>query len=358
MKKRVKVLLAGVGGGGYGVEIMKSLRLSTVPYFILGCDMSENSFGLYEADKGYVIPPAHSPDYLKVLLKICTNEQVQVLIPGSDHDLKRISKNRSIFIRQGIFIPINCPQVIGIGLDKMDTVDFLKRNDFLAPKTVLIDPIRKISAVRFMPAIVKPLTGSGSGNVFIAQDRAELKFFCQYLLKNGHKPMAQEYVGSTDDEYTVGILSDQEGKIMSATGIRRNILSGLSNRLRIQSRSKGGLLAVSSGISQGEVLRNPRIIEQCISIAKAIGSQGPLNIQCRLIKDKVCVFEINPRFSGTVFMRALTGVNEPDLMIRKYVFNEKTPKTLRSKKGRVLRGLVECFIPDLRSKKIINMVSK
>src|SRR5208282_5917093 len=94
MKKRVNVLIAGVGGGGYGVEIMKALRLSSAPYFIIGCDMSGISFGLFLADKGYVIPPAKSPDYLKVLLKICVKEHIQVLIPGSDQDMKKISDNR------------------------------------------------------------------------------------------------------------------------------------------------------------------------------------------------------------------------------------------------------------------------
>jgi len=345
MKTRVKVLIAGVGGGGYGVEIMKSLRLSAVPYLILGCDMSKDSFGLFAADKGYVIPPADSPGYLKVLLKICAKERVQVLIPGSDRDLKRISDNRSVFIEQGIFIPINSPEVIDTGLNKMMTMDLLKSKKFMTPKTMVVAALGQVSRINFMPAIIKTLAGGGSNNTFIAQDIPELKFFCQYLLKNGQKPVVQEYTGTSSDEYTVGVLSDQEGKVLSAMGIRRYILSGLSNRMRVRSYFKDEILAVSSGISQGEVVRDPRIIDQCVRIAKAIGSRGPLNIQCRLVKGKVCTFEINPRFSGTTYMRALAGINEPDLMVRKYVLHEKALKVPKPRNGRILRGLAEEFIP-------------
>jgi len=355
MKKRIKILIAGAGGGGYGVEIMKSLRLSSVPYFIIGCDMSENGFGLFSADKGYVIPPASSPNYLKVLLKICVKEHIQVLIPGSDHDLRRISENRFLFSKKGIFIPINNQEVIDIGLNKMSTIEFLKINGFNALRTIGIDTLDQISGFDSFPVIIKPLIGGGSADTFIAQDRSELQFFCQYLLKNGQKPVVQEYIGNPDNEYTIGILSDQDGKIMSATGFRRYILSGLSNRLRLRSHRKRETLAVSSGISQGEVISDPHIIGQCKKVAQAIGSRGPINIQCRVVKGQVYIFEINPRFSGTTYMRALTGINEPDLLIRKYVLNERIPKVLKSKHGRVLRGLIEQFIPCSLASKIIKM---
>lgn len=34
-------------------------------------------------------------------------------------------------------------------------------------------------------------------------------------------------------------------------------------------------------------------------------------------------FEINPRFSGSAPIRAIAGFNEPDMIIRNFVFNEK-----------------------------------
>lgn len=350
MKKNIKVLIAGVGGGGYGLEIMKSLRLSSLSCVIYACDMSKNALGLYIADKAYIIPSARSSNYLKVLLKICLKERIQVLIPGSDHDLARISENRSVFTDQGIFIPINSKEVINLGLDKMMTMESLKVKGFHVPKTILINSLKQVLTIDFMPVIIKPLTGGGSGNVFIAQDKTEMKFFCQYLINNGQKPLVQEYIGSGNDEYTVGVLSDQEGVVLCAVGIRRHIFSGLSNRLRIQSRKKNEMLVVSSGISQGEIIRDRHILDQCKRIAIAVQSRGPLNIQCRVVRKKVYVFEINPRLSGTTYIRALAGINEPDILIRKYVLKEKILKPLLLRYGHVLRGLVEEFIPVSQNK--------
>lgn len=36
----------------------------------------------------------------------------------------------------------------------------------------------------------------------------------------------------------------------------------------------------------------------------------------------IFVFEINPRFSGTIFIRALAGYDEPDVLIRHEVLGE------------------------------------
>ena len=107
---------------------------------------------------------------------------------------------------------------------------------------------------------------------------------------------------------------------------------------------KNEILTISSGISQGEIVLEPKLLEQCEQIALSINSKGPLNIQCRFVDDKVYLFEINPRLSGTTYIRALAGNNEPDLLIRKYVLGEDIQKHIQIKEGLILRGLEETFI--------------
>ena len=41
------------------------------------------------------------------------------------------------------------------------------------------------------------------------------------------------------------------------------------------------------------------------------------------VGDEVKVFEINPRFSATCPMRAVAGINEPDIVLRNIFMNEK-----------------------------------
>lgn len=346
VKNRVKVLITGVGGGGFGLEIMKALRLSEIPYYICGADMSKQSLGLLKADEGYVIPPAIHSGYIPRILDICENKGIQVIFPGSEPELKVLSENRKIFGEKGIFLPLNSREVINLCMNKKQTFIFLKKKGVNIPKTVVVDSEKDVGVVDFLPAVIKPyLGGGGSKNVFIAQDKEELSFFCRYIIKHGGKALVQQYIGSPDNEYTVGVLSDREGEIISAVAIKRYILSGLSNRLKVPSITNNKeILAVSSGISQGEVVNEIEILDQCRKIASTIRSKGPLNIQLRFVDNKVYPFEINPRFSGTTHMRALAGVNEPDLLTRKYVLKEDIPKDIIAKNGLVIRGLEEMFI--------------
>jgi carbamoyl-phosphate synthase large subunit len=342
----VNVLIAGVGGGSVGLEIMKALRMSDIPYCICAVDMAERSLGLFMADKSYIVPPASSDEYVPAILDICMGQEIQVLISGSEPDLKALSNNREIFEEKGVFLPFNSRDVVDLCTNKKQTCAFLQSKGIPLPKTLAVDCEGDLSAVDFFPVIIKPYKGGcGSRNTFITQDREELVFFYRYLLKYGQKPLVQQYIGSYQEEYTVGILSDTQGSFVSSIAIKRDILSCLSNRLKVPSvKDPNELLAVSSGVSQGEVVNDERLLDQCRRIAHAVKSKGPLNIQCRLVDGTVYPFEINPRFSGTTYIRALAGVNEPDLMIRKYVLKESISEKIVPKNGLVLRGLQEFFI--------------
>ncbi len=346
--KSVRVLIAGVGGGSHGLEILKALRYSQLPYTICGCDMSPYNLGFCKSDKSYTLPPAADPSYLTKLLSVCKNEKIDVLFHGSEPDLKVISENREEIQDQGLFLPINEAGIIKLCLNKKETFQYLDKCGITIPKTVAIESEEDLNSVTIFPSVIKPyLGGGGSNNTFIAQDDEELKFFSDYIKKYGGKPLVQEYVGSYENEYTVGVLSGRDKEIISCIGIKRFIMSGLSNRIKVRSlRNKNEILAVSSGISQGEIVNDDNLNQQCIEIAKRLGSTGPLNIQCRYVEGVVYPFEINPRFSGTTYLRALCGVNEPDLFIRKYFLNEWIPSMPKPRKGIVLRGLEEVVFND------------
>jgi len=139
-----------------------------------------------------------------------------------------------------------------------------------------------------------------------------------------------------------------DGQLLNSIAVKRNILSSLSNRLKIENRTQnkklGNILAISSGISQGEIGPFPEVAKQCEEVALALGARGPLNIQCRLVDRVVYIFEINPRFSGTTSLRAMVGFNEPDVLIRKHVLNEKIIPHFKYGSGIILRGLSEVLI--------------
>ncbi|MDD4467280.1 MAG: ATP-grasp domain-containing protein, partial [Candidatus Pacebacteria bacterium] len=333
-----------------GEQILKSLRMSSLFYHITAIDYLPVSMGFSEADAHYIVPIVSDDDYLKKIIDICKKEKVQVLIPGSEPELKKISENRKLFEQNNILLLINEKKVIDVCMDKLKTHKFLKKNNLGYLPSYFIERENQLSKIKKFPVVIKPVRGGGgSSNVFIAQDKKELQFFTKYLLKQKAIPIVQDYVGSVNEEYTVGVLTSFKGTMIGSIAVKRQILSGLSNKIKIKNRYKNrikdDILAISSGVSQGFIDDYPEVCQFAEKVALKLNSKGPLNIQCRKVKNKIFIFEINPRFSGTTSIRALVGYNEPDILIRHELLKEKISKSIRFKKGIVMRGLKEKYLP-------------
>lgn len=343
------VLVTGIGGSGIGSQILKALKMSSLGLNIIGTDTTDISTGVKEVQHFYKIPFANDSNFINAVLTICKTQNIKIIFPGSEPELTVFSKNRQIFIEAGIIMPINTEEVIEICLDKFKTNHFLSQNGFSFPKTFRITAISDIPGIDFYPVIIKPNTGgSGSNGVMIAQNKEELSVFVSFLLNISADLVVQEYVGDADSEYTVGVISSLEGKLINSIAVHRIIETGLGNKMKIRNntgrKELGKNLVVSSGISQGMVGKFLEITKQCEEIAKKINSKGPLNIQCRLVKGKVFVFEINPRYSGTTPLRAMVGFNEPEIMIRKYVLGENIEANFTFPEKVIMRTLKEVIL--------------
>lgn len=352
MIQKTTVMVTGIGGGGNGEQIIKALRLADTEYEIVGCDMSSVSKGLTEVDHPYLVPPASDPDYIACILALCNKHKVKALFHGSEPELKVMSRERKVIQSSGIFLPINPATVIDTCMDKFKTMAFLSENGFSFPQTVRVSSLEDIKNVKLIPSILKPsVGGGGSVNTFIAQTERELYLLAEYLLGIYSEFIIQEYVGTPECEYTVGVLISMDGVLLNSIAVKRSILSGLSNRMKVPNRTGNPnfspILAVSSGISQGEVGRFPEVTTICEKIAMKLGCRGAVNIQCRFIDGKVYVFEINPRFSGTTSLRAMVGYNEPDILIRNHLFEEHIQPRFDYQTGIIMRGLQETFIRDM-----------
>jgi carbamoyl-phosphate synthase large subunit len=346
---KINVLVTGSGGGGIGEQVIKCLRLSSLNFFIVATDLTEISKGKIDGDDFVVAPTATSENYIDFILTTCLQKKVKAIIPGSEIELKVFSNNTKLFNENGIQLLINSPEILRTCLDKNFTSNFLKDNGFLSPLSFAISNENDFENISLFPLVLKPsVGGGGSVNTMIVQNKEELKVFGKFLLSQYKEFIAQEYVGDSQSEYTAGVLSTQEGEIVDSIVIRRNIISGLGAKIKLLNTSGkselGKYLAISSGISQGEILRHELVSKTCEEIAKKLKSVGPLNIQCRVVNGRVYVFEINPRFSGTSPMRALAGFNELEIAIRNKLLNETSFKRLNYKVGHLVRGLNEFFV--------------
>lgn len=346
----IRVMVTGVGGGGHGEQILKALRLARTRYHVVGTDMSRFSAGLGAADVAQVVPPANDAGYLDAILELCRRHEVRALFHGSEPELRVFSVQRERIAALGIFLPINPAPVIDLCMDKIKTCDFLRAHGFAVPAFARIRALEDALAFPHLPAVIKPsVGGGGSANTFLVQDREMLRVSAAQMLTLYEECIIQAYVGRVDAEYTVGVLHDLEGGLINSIAVHRHILSALSNRLKVPNRSGreelGPVLAISSGVSQGDIGRFPEVTGPCERIAAALGATGAINIQCRLVDGVVHVFEINPRFSGTTSLRAMVGYNEPDVLIRRHLLGEEIPRHFPYREATIARSLAEVEIP-------------
>ena len=345
------ILVTGVGGASLGEQCLKALRAAPTGYRIVATDLVRESLGLALADVPHVVPPASDERYLAELLRLCAEHEVQVLIPTSEAELRVVSGARNRFVERGLFLPINRHELIDAGDDKFEALEKISAAGVRTPAHLAVESVGETAAWDDFPCVVKPaFGGSGSANVFIAQSPDDLRALAGYLLGFEERVAIEEYVGDAHSEFTVAVLRDMDGGLIHSIAIRRALLGGISNRVKVPNRTGrrelGEVLAISSGVSQGRIDDFPEVRGACEALAEGLDSRGPLNIQCRLHQGELVVFEINPRFSGTSLLRALAGFNEPDLLIRLHVLGESLERGFRYRHGTVLRGLSEAFFPD------------
>ena len=344
------VLITVVGGGGVGEQTLKALRAAG-GYRIVGADIRARCAQFALVDEAITLPPAHAPEYLEALLSVSSKLGVRAIFPGSEAELRLISDEREALEAAGIFLPVNPRSVIDICMDKVATAGFLAANGFDTPRSVRFQSLDDLAAVDRFPVVLKPASGGGgSRDVYIAQTPRELALIGEYILSRETDVMVQEYVGTPDEEYTVGVLHDMDGNFVNSIALRRLLQGQLHSRARIPNRTGraelGDVLVISSGVSHGYIDDFPDVSGPCERIAAALGSRGPLNVQCRFVDGQVQVFEINPRFSGTTSIRAMVGFNEPDLLLRRHLLGEELEVRFSYRSALILRSLTEEIVPD------------
>lgn len=338
-----------MGGGGHGEQILKAVKLAEQGrYWIVGADANPDCPQFDLVDQSAILPFANAPDYMEQLFGLIDKYQIRALFHGCEPELMLFAKHREAIEARGVFLPINPTEVIDLCMDKEKTNRRLTELGFDSPKFTVIETRADLATINWFPVVIKPSVGSGgSANVYVAQNARELNGLADYLElgDNQIKFFIQEYVGTPDDEYTVGVLHDMEGKYINAIAVKRALTGQLNIRVSVPNRTGkvalGPKLVISSGVSQGEVGRFPKVTEQCKRIAKAIGARGPINIQCRLVDGVVRVFEINPRFSGTTSLRAMVGYNEPDVLMRRHIEGETPVTDFDYEEANIFRVLLE-----------------
>lgn len=321
----LSVLVTGAGSV-YGLGIIKALKASALPLEIIAIDINPYSLGLFFSDKSFIAPRAAAEEsYYMFIENLCKDHQIKAIFIGSTQELSFYAKNReSIEMSTGAKVFVNSPAVLELCTDKWLTMCHLSRSGFQIPESIRYpeDASMLSSFIKSagFPLIVKPRGGRGSEGVVLLQDNEQLLEH----VKGKKSLIIQEYLTDVEQEFTVGICINGEGKVISKIALRRYLQEGLS------------IAAVSDGYNG--------IADYCAVVASTLGAYGAINIQLRLKDGMPVIFEINPRFSSSTGMRLLFGVNEPDSLIRSEVLcQEVIPGCAAT--GLVLRQYIDYYFP-------------
>ena len=274
--------------------------------------------------KNYILPDIYKNknlinDWLKLIIQIISKENLDIIFVGVDFELIHFSKFKTLIESETrCKIIISPSKVIEIGNDKYLTYKFLKKNNLNYPKTFLPNEIN-FENIKF-PIIIKPRVGARSVGVYKIYNLKDLKV----KIKTIADPIIQEYIGDESDEYTCGIIYfDQELK--SSIAIKRTLKNG------------------NTFISEFNNSSSKEIDKYILRIANVLKPYGSCNFQLRIDKNGLPkLFEINPRHSGTTFIRSLFGYNEIIFML-KYVLENKSLK-FKLKDGKAIRFFEEKLI--------------
>ena len=339
MKKRANVLVSGVGGI-VGQGIIKCLNMandderSSLRYGIIGANASPFAAGLFMVKKGVIIPKANDDKYIASLIDIIKGNKVTAVYVGTDPELVIISKNKKFIEEEtSARVLVNPLNVIDIARDKWKTFRFLKENSFPCAESSIPEFLTSFLDRHKFPLVVKPREAFGSLQFHVVNDRLELDYAISNIVKCGWRPIIQEYLAGEDNEYTTGVLIDSEhSRVISSVSIQKYLKFGQTYKALID-----------------DFIEIRKLSEK---ISLTLGARGAVNIQSKLSDGINKVFEINPRFSATCPMRAVAGINEPDLHYRNAVLGQ-TIKLNSYKKLICMRYWNEVYVEKQKYEEIV-----
>jgi len=319
----IALLITGVGGP-LGQAIVKASRASAIPCRILGTDRTALSTALDWVDRAHITPDAADKEsYLREIRRLCEEEKIVLILPGSDSELMLLAEHAArLQTETGAAVVASSAELLGIALDKWRTGLFLQANHLQSPRAALAADKgaveRLIDEVGF-PLIAKPRRGSGSRGLFRVRAIADVN----YIRSLGEEMVFQEYLQPDDQEYTVGVYTQRDGRQAGAIAFRRELVAGNTYRAWVDQK--------------------PVVLREAEAVARALGARGPCNVQLRLTAGGPVTFEINARFSGTTAMRAHFGFNEVEMAIRDFGLAETVPPPV-VRPGIALRHWEETYL--------------
>ncbi|MEK7194234.1 MAG: ATP-grasp domain-containing protein [Patescibacteria group bacterium] len=282
MKSSKNIMITCGGGGGpiflarhlqerHRIFLVDGSRENAAPY--LGFPFERVSFG-------------NNPVFIKEMQSLINKWHIDCIVPGADEELIPVSK--LLETNHGLMALIPSKEFIELCLDKRGLMEILAK-----AKISTLLSYESLAKVKY-PALAKPNSGRGSRQVHKVKNKQELDGYLKLYSKKFQNVLVQPYIEGV--EYTVSVIVNNKNKFI-----------GIVPKRVIEKR----------GITRAAVSeRNIQIEKVCKKIIATFNPRGPFNVQLKLDKGKIYIFEINPRLSTTSVLSDKAFGNEVMLHIK------------------------------------------
>ena len=254
-------------------------------HFVVGCDIYPGGWH-YETklcDAFIKAPLASKEDeYVNFLLKVCSDNDLNYIIPLTDLEIDVINRHRSLFEKAKIVLCMQSNEVLAIARDKYALYNkFLDDKEVPSVKTCLLSEIRNDFP---FPCIAKPYNGRSS----------------EGLMRNATKE--QVLALGNKDNY---IIQEQLAGNVYTVDYVRNAISGKDAAVPRQEllRTKNG-----AGLTV-QTCEDTVLIKLVSHIGKALNINGCVNMEFISSNGEFYLIDINPRFSAGVAFSVVCGYN-------------------------------------------------
>jgi carbamoyl-phosphate synthase large subunit len=297
---------------------------------IIGTSHTAWTPGFQSCDLGLVVPPIASDEYVPAIVDACKTHEIGGLLSFFDPDVVVLSGHLDELKAAGVVPMIPAANAARTCFDKWLSFQTLRDAGFSVPNTT-IEVEEALGGGFGFPMIVKPRTGYGSANVFVAHNDAQLESFFSYA----PGMLIQEFVDG--DAYDVDVLAGLDQRVLHVVAWRKYLsrLGETEHAVTVEDRE---------------------LVDIGRRLAETVGLVGPMDVDLFRTGDgAVHVIELNLRFGGGYPVSHLAGADFPAMIVEIFRGGHPEPRIgqytrdMCLLKGlRVMGGPADSFLHDLR----------
>ncbi|MCU0363262.1 MAG: ATP-grasp domain-containing protein [Bacteroidales bacterium] len=277
-------------------EFMTEIKALTGEGKVFTADMNPMlSSACQVSDGAFRVPHASSDGFGRELLRICSENDIRLIIPTIDTELLPLSGIRDSLAGAGTEIVLSEQELIRKCRDKRLTQEFFRRAGLKHLKEIEIHNA-------MFPVFAKPFDGSSSIGARVIRNSDDLS----RAISSDSRLIFFEYLDpAIHTEFTVDLYFSRQGILKCAVPRER--------------------LEVRAGeVSKGVTRRGPVYDLVCDKFRNCEGFCGCVTLQLFRNNDngEFTAIEINPRFGGGYPLSYRANANYPAMIIREYLLGE------------------------------------